>query len=51
MTDGRCMHGGQVTIKMEFKEIMWGCAHWNYLAQTREQKQAVVNMVMRHLVP
>jgi hypothetical protein len=36
---------------MEFKEIMWERADWNYLAQTREQRQAVVNMVMRYWVP
>jgi hypothetical protein len=31
---------------MDLKEIMWGCADWNYLAQTRERRQAVANMVM-----
>jgi hypothetical protein len=28
MTDGRCMHGGQVTVKLDLKEIMWECADW-----------------------
>jgi hypothetical protein len=36
---------------MEFKEIMWEYADWNYLAQMREQVQAVAITLMRHQVP
>jgi hypothetical protein len=33
-------------IKMNLREIGWGCVEWIHLAQDRDRWQAVVNAVM-----
>jgi hypothetical protein len=33
-------------IKMNLREIRWGCMNWTDLAQDREQWRALVNTVM-----
>jgi 5-methylthioribose kinase len=38
-------------IKMELREIGWGGVNFIYLAQDKNQWQAVVNMVMNVWVP
>jgi hypothetical protein len=37
-------------IKMELREIGWGCVEWIQLAQDRDRWRAVVNAVMNLLV-
>jgi hypothetical protein len=38
-------------IKMDLREIGWGCRDWIPLAQDRDQWKPLVNMVMNLLVP
>jgi hypothetical protein len=38
-------------IKMDLREIWWGCINWIYLAQDRGQWRGLVNMVMNLRVP
>jgi hypothetical protein len=38
-------------IKMDFREIGFGDADWIHLAQDRDRRRALVNMVMRLRVP
>jgi hypothetical protein len=38
-------------IKMDHREIGWGCMDWIDLAQDRDQWRALVNTVMYLLVP
>jgi hypothetical protein len=38
-------------IKMDLREIGWGGMDWIYLAQTRDQWRALINMVMNPWVP
>jgi hypothetical protein len=37
-------------IKMDLREIGWGCVEWIHLAQDRDCRRAVVNAVMNHRV-
>jgi hypothetical protein len=39
------------SIKMDIKEIEWGCMSWIRLAQERDQWNALVNTVMNLWVP
>jgi hypothetical protein len=36
---------------MDLREIEWEGVNWMYLAQDRDQRQAVVNTVMKLRVP
>jgi hypothetical protein len=38
-------------IKMDLREIGWGCMDWIDLAQDREQYRALVHTVMNLRVP
>jgi hypothetical protein len=38
-------------IKMDLKEIAWGCMDWIDLAEDRNQRTAFMNMVMNLRVP
>jgi hypothetical protein len=38
-------------IKMDLREIGWGCMDWIYLAQYRDQWRAIVNMIINLRVP
>jgi hypothetical protein len=38
-------------IKMELREIGWGCMDWIDLAEVRDQWRALVNMAMNIWVP
>jgi hypothetical protein len=38
-------------IKMNLKELGWGCMDWIELAQDRDRWRAVVNAVMNLWVP
>jgi hypothetical protein len=41
----------EVDIKMDLKEIEWGCMDWIHLAKDRDQWQNLVNTVMNLQVP
>jgi hypothetical protein len=43
---GRPRRRWEDNIRMDLKEIGWGCIYWIDLAQDRDQWRAVVNMVM-----
>jgi hypothetical protein len=38
-------------IKMDLREIGWGCMDWIDLAQNRDKWRALLNTVMNLLVP
>jgi hypothetical protein len=38
-------------IRMDLREIGWGSVGWNHLAQDRDRKRGLVNMVMNLRVP
>jgi hypothetical protein len=38
-------------IKMDLRDIHWGCVDWIELAQDRDQVRSVVNTVMNFRVP
>jgi hypothetical protein len=38
-------------IKMDLREIGWGCMDWIYMAQDRDQCRTLVNTVMNPRVP
>jgi hypothetical protein len=38
-------------IKMDFREIGWGCMDWIDLAQDRDQWRALANTVMNLQIP
>jgi hypothetical protein len=42
---------GEDNIKMDLREIGWGCMDWIDLAQDRDQWHTLVNMVMNLRVP
>jgi hypothetical protein len=42
----RPRHRGEDGIKMDLREIGWGCVEWIHLAQDRDRWWAVVNEVM-----
>jgi hypothetical protein len=46
---GRPRHRWNNNIKMDLRE--WGCMDWIYLAQDRNQWEALVNTVMNLRVP
>jgi hypothetical protein len=39
------------TIKRNLTEIRWGCMNWIDLAQNRDERRALVNMVMNFRIP
>jgi hypothetical protein len=43
---GRPRHRWEDGIRMDLREIGWGCVGWIQLAQDRDRWQAVVNTVM-----
>jgi hypothetical protein len=43
---GRLIHKWQDDIKMDLREIGWGCMDWIDLAQDRDQWRALVNKEM-----
>jgi hypothetical protein len=48
---GRPRRRKEDNIKMHLREIRWGGMDWIDLAQDREQWKALVNTVMKTLVP
>jgi hypothetical protein len=38
-------------IKMDFREIGWGCMDWINVAQVRDRWRALMNTVMNFRVP
>jgi hypothetical protein len=42
----RRRHRWEDGIRMDFREIGWGCVEWIHLAQDRDWWQALVNVVM-----
>jgi hypothetical protein len=50
-TPGRPRRSLEDNIKMDFWEIVWEGVDWMHLAQERDQRQAVVNTVMKLWVP
>jgi hypothetical protein len=47
----RCRHRWEENIKMDLVEIGLACVDWIYLAQNRDQWQALVKMVLNFQVP
>jgi hypothetical protein len=48
---GRPRRRWEDNIKMDLKEIGWGGIDWVHLAQDRDRWKALVNTVMKLLVP
>jgi hypothetical protein len=48
---GRPRHRWEDNIKMDLRELVWGCMDWIDLAQDRDQWRALVNLVMNLQVP
>jgi hypothetical protein len=46
----RCRCECESDIKMNFKDVGCNCMDWIYLAEVRDRRLAVVNMVMNLLV-
>jgi hypothetical protein len=46
----RHSHKWEDNTNMYFMEIRWECVDWIYLAQDRDQRQALVNTVMNHQI-
>jgi hypothetical protein len=36
---------------VDLKEISWECNDWNGMAYNKDERQAVVNMVMKSRIP
>jgi hypothetical protein len=47
---GRSKRTREVNIKIDVREIEWGCMDWIHLAQDRDQWRAPVNTVMNFRV-
>jgi hypothetical protein len=50
-TIGRPRRRWEDNIKMDFREIGWGGMDWIDLAEDRDQRKSLVNMVMNLRVP
>jgi hypothetical protein len=50
-TEGKKPHGRHRHIKMDLREVGWEGVDWTFVAQDRDQWQAVVNAIMSHQVP
>jgi hypothetical protein len=48
---GRPTRRWKDNIKMDLRDIGWGCMDWIDLAQDRDQWKALVNMIMNLQVP
>jgi hypothetical protein len=48
---GRPRHRWVDNVKIDLREIGWGCMNWIDLAQDRNQWRALVNTVMNLRVP
>jgi hypothetical protein len=48
---GRSRRRWEDNIRIEFREVRWGCMDWIDLAQDRDQWRALVNTVMNLRIP